>query len=173
MSFVTENNNETFLAVIGWILLVWGVYGTYYAITQTLLQFAFSSEVLTFNLESAVSIVSEALRLIFPVVAIWLGAGLLKRKRAAYRFIFLVGWAYILLWGAAMILAVVQMFHATSLAMSMSPTPEVAESSKEARIVHLAHSARAGIRLLAESILILWVLSQLKSDAIREEFAAE
>jgi hypothetical protein len=97
--------------------------------------------------------------------------GLLKRQRSAYRAVFLVGWLYILLWNAATVVAVAQMFHATSQAMSASP--EVVESVIDARTEHLAYSARAGIRLLAESVLILWVLSNLKSAAIREEFSGE
>ncbi len=174
MSLVTEDNSETFLAVVGWMLFAWGVYGTYYAVSQALLQLAFSNDVFTFNLESAGSIAYEALTLVFPILAIWLGAGLLKRNRATYRSIFLVGWLYILLWSAATILSVVQMFHATSFVLNTGPSPgEVAEPVKEARTIHLAYATRAGVRLLAETILILWVLHKFKSEAIRKAFAAE
>ena len=168
MSIATEKNSEIYIAVVGWVLLAWGVYGAYYSATQSILQFAFSDEALTINLDAAMSIVVASLQFLFPIAAIWLGLGLLKRNLAAYRSASLIGWLYILSWWTLTIVAVVTMFYATSLTEDLSA--EVVQAFREARTVQLAYSTQTWIRLLAESALILWVLSNLKSDVIRREF---
>ncbi len=171
MSIVTEDTKATFIAVVGWLLFAWGIYQIYDSTTQVLLQLAFSEAIFTLDLASATSILNTSLDVFFAIAAMWLGSGLLRRKPVVLRSISLIGWLYILTWFGVTISGIGFMFHATSPAEAHSA--EVVQALKEARTVHLAYSARAGIRLLAESALILWVLANLKTDVIRQDFARQ
>lgn len=163
---ITYKNRDTFIAVVTWLLILYGVFGVYGALSQlTLTVWLFPTDSVPVFLVTIL-----AVSLFFSSVSLWCGLGLRTRQRSRLKALVFFLWAYIL-WSVSLNI----WFYIDHFFLSSPPDsqiPEVLESLQRSARHSLANTVLSSIRVILESAVIIWIIGQLSSSLIQDEFDA-
>jgi hypothetical protein len=157
---ITYKNRDTFISVVAWVLILYGLSSGYASLTDLV------PRVWLFPLDDfdlpPFMVASWAFGLLFSIAAVWCGVGLQKRRRSRLRALVFILWLYVL-WRVSQNIG-------TYLILDWGSAFETGLSDRMK--FTLALNITTSIRVVLESALIIWVIGQFSKPMIREEFEA-
>jgi len=161
---ITYDNRDTFISVVAWLLILYGAFGGYTSLSQFgLTVWLYPAPPVPIYLVTV-----WAVSLAFSVASLWCGLGLRRRDRSRLKALIFFLWLYIF-WSVGMnVWSYIDHFY-----LSSSPETqysELLESLERSARSRLANAISQSIRVVAESVIVVWVIGQLSSRLLRDEF---
>ena len=164
MNAVTYKNRDTFISVVAWILILYGVFGCYASLSQLTVTVVFYP----LPPVPVLLLVIPAVGLFFSAASLWCGLGVRNRKRSILKALVFFLWLYIA-WSIGLnVWLFVEHFYLSSAVDSQNP--EVLESFERSARFRLANTVSGSVRIVLESAAIIWLIGQFSTPLIQEEF---
>ena len=109
-----------------------------------------------------------AVNLFFSAVSVWCGLGLRTRQRSRLKALVFFLWIYILWSVGHNVWFYIDHFFLT--APPDSPYPRLLETLERSERYRLANMVTSSIRVALESAVLIWMIGQLSSSLIQDEF---
>ena len=163
---ITYKNRDTFISVVAWMLILYGLYAGYGSLSQLIVTVGFfpSPPVPVFLITILV------VGLFFSAASLWCGLGVRNRKRSRLNALVLFLWLYIV-WSVGLNV----WFYVDHFFLSSSPDsqfPELLESTERSARHSLANTVSSSIRVVLESAAIIWLIGQFSTPLIQDGFEA-
>jgi len=161
---ITVKNKDTFLSVIAWVLILYGVYAGYGSLSQLILTLWLSAAETVPIFLVTILVVG----LFFSAASFWCGLGLRNRQKSRLRVLVFFLWLYIV-WSVGLNV----WFYLDHFFLSSpldSQFPELLERMEQAARQSLANTVMASIKVVLESAAIIWLIGQLSTSLIQDEF---
>lgn len=151
------------------VLILYGVTGVYGCLTQL----ALTATLYPWPPAPIFLVVVLSVSLVFAVVALWCGLGLLSRDRGRLRLLVVFLWIYIL-WSVGMnVWTYIDHIFVSPATTSLEWASEDMLKSIELRSRYRVSSAIVrSIWVIVQSFFIVWVIDKLSSKLIQNEFRA-
>jgi hypothetical protein len=153
---ITYKNRDTFISVVAWVLILYGLFKGYGWLSDLVLK------MWLFSLDSfpPFMIAMVVMGLFFSMASLWCGIGLLRRQRSRLKALVVLLWLYIA-WSFAQVAWSHFLFFKTGI-------PDLSDKMQYSLGLNISIS----IRVILESALIIWVIRQFSTALIQEEFEA-
>ena len=166
LNAVTYKNRDTFISVVAWMLIVYGVYAGYGSLSQLILTlWLFPADTVPVFLVTML-----AVGLFFSAAFLWCGLGLRSRQRSRLKALVFFLWLYIV-WSVGLNV----WFYVDHFFLSSPPDsqyPALLESMERSARHSLANTVSGSIRVVLESAAIIWLIGQFSTPLIQDEFEA-
>jgi hypothetical protein len=163
---ITYKNRDTFIAVVAWVLILYGAFGLYGSLSQLILTvWLFPADTVP-----AFLVAMLAVGLFFSAVSVWCGLGLQTRQRSRLKVLVFFLWIY-MLWSVGLN-AWFYIDHFFLTSPPDSKFPELLQNLERSAQHRLANTVSNSIRIVLESAVIIWLIGQLSSSLIQDEFEA-
>lgn len=156
---ITNQNRDTFVSVVAWVLILYGLSSGYGLLSQLVTRFLlFSVGDISVTLLTVLVV-----GLFFSTASLWCGLGLRKRQRSRLKAFIVLLWLYIA-WSIGFNVWNYYLFvdQLSSLGMPVS------ESLKMQFV--LASTVSESIKVILLSALFIWLIRQFSTDLVQEEF---
>ena len=155
---ITDKNRDTFIAVVAWVLILYGLSRGYGLLTDLVSRMWLLSP----KDIPPLMVAMWAFGLLFSIAALWCGLGLRKRRLSRLRALVVFLWLYVV-WIVGQNIGTYSI-----LDWGSAFETELSDMMKFTLVLNIS----ASIRVVLESALIIWVIGQLRKPLVQEEFEA-
>jgi len=163
---ITYKNRDSFISVVAWMLILYGVYAGYGSLSQLILTLWLYPAATVPVFLVTILVVS----LFFSAASLWCGLGLRNRQRSRLKALVYFLWLY-MVWSIGLNV----WFYVDHFFLSSPPDsqfPELLESMERSARHSLANTVSGSIRVVLESAAIVWLIGQFSTHLIQDEFEA-